>query len=102
MLHQLYAAIHEWHSGRHHTMDFSTNAYLDVYQGHIDTFHYIQENRPCALHVMMSDIYSQARLVFSLELLLLLSLICHCTFSTMDSSTTAVPIANIDIEELEG
>jgi hypothetical protein len=61
MLYQLYAAIHEWRTGKHQPMDFSANAYLDVYQGHIDTFHYIQERRPRAFHTMMSDIYSQAR-----------------------------------------
>ena len=61
MLCQLYAAIHEWRSGKHQHTEFSANAYLDVYQGHIDTFHHIQDRRPHAFHAMMSDIYSQAR-----------------------------------------
>ena len=42
-------------------MEFSASAYMDVYQGHVNTFRHILDNRERAFHVMMSDIYSQAR-----------------------------------------
>ena len=35
--------------------------YLDAYQGHFDTLRHILEHRERAFHVMMSDIYKQAR-----------------------------------------
>lgn len=58
---QLYAALYEWRSGTHQFMDFSANAFLDVYDGHINTFQHIQKHRNKAFHIMMEDIYSQAR-----------------------------------------
>ena len=59
-LSQLYAAIYEWHKGSHHSTDFSANAYLDVYQGHVNTLTHISEGRNNAFHVMMNDIYTRA------------------------------------------
>ncbi|KAN0116523.1 hypothetical protein V8E52_005904, partial [Russula decolorans] len=44
----LYAAIQEWRTGVQRSVEFSTNAYLDVYNGH-ESF-----------HTMMTDIYRQA------------------------------------------
>ena len=58
---QLYAALYEWRSGIYQNMEFSANAYFDVYQGHIGTFNNVQEHRDSAFHVMMGDIYAQAR-----------------------------------------
>jgi hypothetical protein len=58
---QLYAALHEWRTGVRHVVGFTANAYLDVYQGHINTFEHIQEKRGNAFHTMMGDIYSRAR-----------------------------------------
>jgi len=58
---QLYASIYEWRTGRHQPTDFSANAFLDVYNGHMFTFHHISENRNSAFHRMMADIYVQAR-----------------------------------------
>jgi hypothetical protein len=60
MLHQLFAAIKEWSTGTHKAMDFSANAFLDVYDGHVNTFKHIRNKRTEAFHIMMSDIYSQA------------------------------------------
>jgi hypothetical protein len=42
-------------------MEFSANAYLDVYFGHVNTLNHIAEQREGAYHVMMADIYAQAR-----------------------------------------
>ena len=42
-------------------MEFSTNAFLDVYQGHIDTLNYIQDQRTTVFHVMMHDIFNRAQ-----------------------------------------
>jgi hypothetical protein len=42
-------------------MEFSANAFLDVYEGHVNTFTHVWENRENAYHIMMADIYSQAR-----------------------------------------
>ncbi|KAN0140484.1 hypothetical protein V8E53_001693, partial [Lactarius tabidus] len=77
----LYAMLHEWKSGKQHTIDFSANTYLDVYCAHIDTFKVIKEKRPNAYHVMMADIYTQA--------------------STTPEDTPGIPIANIDLDTLE-
>ncbi|KAF8259191.1 hypothetical protein EI94DRAFT_1813767 [Lactarius quietus] len=33
----LYAILHVWCTGNQEVMEFSTNTYLDVYQGHINT-----------------------------------------------------------------
>ena len=60
MMYQLYAAIHEWHTGSHNPAEFSMNAYLDVYNGHIQTLNYISQNRNGAFHRMMADIYQRA------------------------------------------
>ncbi|SRR6266702_4597872 len=58
---QLYASIHEWRTGFRQVVEFSASAYLDVYQGHINTLRLIQEKRGKKFHLMMADIYSQAR-----------------------------------------
>jgi hypothetical protein len=58
---QLYAAIYEWRNGERQSKEFSANAYMDVYQGHIDTLNHIRERRNSAFHVMMADVYSQAK-----------------------------------------
>ena len=58
---QLYAALYEWRTGEHQVAEFSANAYLDVYQGHVNTLKHIQEMRPGAFHLMMIDIYDQAK-----------------------------------------
>ncbi|KAN0141831.1 hypothetical protein V8E53_000293 [Lactarius tabidus] len=56
----LYAVIYEWRMGKQQIADFSTNSYLDVYRGHIDTMKEILDKRSGAFHAMMADIYSQA------------------------------------------
>jgi hypothetical protein len=71
-----------------------------MYQGHIHTFHHICECRPAAFHLMMSNIYTQARRVL-LDLPLSSPLIYHCIFSAADA-TAAIPIADFDLEEMEG
>jgi hypothetical protein len=44
---QLYASIYEWRLpvGDHEASEFSANAYLDVYNGHISTLNHIREQR---------------------------------------------------------
>ena len=60
-LSQLYASIHEWRTGNHHSTDFSANVHLDVYQGHIDTLTHMCEKYNNRFHIMMNDIYIRAR-----------------------------------------
>ncbi|KAI9507281.1 hypothetical protein F5148DRAFT_1285405 [Russula earlei] len=76
----LYAALHEWHTGVHQATDFSANAYLDVYCGHIGTFNHIQEHCGNAFHMMMADIFTKAHSTSVLR--------------------TSVPIAGLNLEEL--
>jgi hypothetical protein len=57
----LYAAIYEWHMGQHQPKDFSTNTFMDMYQGHVDTFNHIREHRNSAFQLMMGDLYMQAK-----------------------------------------
>ena len=59
-MYQLYATIYEWHTGEQQIAEFSANAYLDVYFGHVNTLKHIQNNREGAFHLMMADIYWQA------------------------------------------
>lgn len=58
---QLYAAIHEWRAGVHQATEFSTDAYVDAYNGHIGTLNHIKESRPGAFHTMMAHLYTLAR-----------------------------------------
>lgn len=58
---QIYAAIHEWRTGTHKSNDFSADAFLDVYNGHILTMKYIWTERPRAFHLMMKELYNLAR-----------------------------------------
>ena len=46
-------------------MEFSANAFFDVYEGHANTFRHVWENREGAYHIMMVDIYRQARWVLA-------------------------------------
>lgn len=99
MLSQLYAAIQEWRTGNHRAVKFSCNSYLDVYQGNVNTLQHIVNNRGDAFHVMMADIYSQARLVLSRAIMIYMLISCHSTKVAGSSSAT---IATLDLDEIEG
>ncbi|KAF8257671.1 hypothetical protein EI94DRAFT_1708743 [Lactarius quietus] len=58
----LYAALYEWHTGGQQNHEFSANAYMDMYAGHVNTLRHVMENWVSAFHIMMSDIYVQASL----------------------------------------
>jgi hypothetical protein len=60
---QLYATLHEWRSGMHQAAKFSANTYMDVYKGHVGTFNSIKRAHESSFHVMMADLYTQARCV---------------------------------------
>ena len=60
---QLYAALHEWRTGIYQAVEFSANSYLDVYNGHINTFYHVLDERSAYFHHMMANIYSQASIV---------------------------------------
>ena len=60
-VYKLYVALYEWRTGKQQVMEFSANAYLDVYNGHVNTLKHIQEHRAGAFHLMMVDIYAKAR-----------------------------------------
>ncbi|KAI9431395.1 hypothetical protein H4582DRAFT_2062778 [Lactarius indigo] len=79
----LYATLYEWRGGEQQTAEFSANAYMDVYLTNMNTLKHILNNRERAFHIMMSDIYAQA--------------------STMGGTvvTSTLPIANLDLDELE-
>jgi hypothetical protein len=54
-------SLYEWRNGVHQPTEFSSNSYLDVYDGRVNTFNYIWERHPGAYHSMMGDLYAQAR-----------------------------------------
>jgi hypothetical protein len=58
---KLYAALYEWRTGEQQVAEFSANAYLDVYIGHVNTLKHIRDHRPGAFHLMMADIYIKAK-----------------------------------------
>ncbi|KAH9038003.1 hypothetical protein EDB83DRAFT_2318530 [Lactarius deliciosus] len=57
----LYATLYEWRNGEQQVTEFSANTYLDVYLGHVNTLNHICANREGVYHLMMADIFSQAR-----------------------------------------
>ncbi|KAF8268433.1 hypothetical protein EI94DRAFT_1800470 [Lactarius quietus] len=82
----LYATIYKWRTREQQITEFSANAYLDVYHSHIDTLKHIQENRPGTYHLMMADIYKLA-----------------CMHKQLGNETnSSVPIADLDLDNLEG
>jgi hypothetical protein len=60
---QYYAALADWRSGSSKPVDFTANAYQDVYLGHISTLQHIEDTRKQAFHRMLADIYERARYV---------------------------------------
>ncbi|KAN0107248.1 hypothetical protein V8E52_010357 [Russula decolorans] len=83
----LYASLYEWRGGEHQPAEFSANSYLDVYDGHVNTFNHIKERHLGAYHTMMADLYAQASVTPAR----------HGTAL----GVAGVPIAELDIEELE-
>ncbi|KAH9171759.1 hypothetical protein EDB89DRAFT_2070537 [Lactarius sanguifluus] len=79
----LYVALYEWRTGEQQIAEFSTNSYLDVYLGHVNTLELIQEKRSSAFRSMMADIYSQASTVTDAGVYL------------------GAPVADLDIDDLE-
>ncbi|KAF8262113.1 hypothetical protein EI94DRAFT_1809271 [Lactarius quietus] len=80
----LYATIYEWRTGEQQIAEFSANAYLDVYHGHVNTLNHIQDKRPGAFHLMMADIYMKVSTVNGNE------------------ANTGVPIAKLNLNEIDG
>ena len=58
---KLYAALYEWRTREQQVAEFSANAYLDVYIGHVNTLKHIQDHHPGTFHLMMADIYIKAK-----------------------------------------
>ncbi|KAH9013213.1 hypothetical protein EDB85DRAFT_2158401 [Lactarius pseudohatsudake] len=79
----LYAALYEWRTGEQQIAEFSTNSYLDVYQGHVNTLELIREKRSGVFRSMMADIYRQASTVTNAGVYL------------------GAPVADLDIDDLE-
>ncbi|KAF8257639.1 hypothetical protein EI94DRAFT_1817265 [Lactarius quietus] len=76
----LYVTIYEWRTGEQQIAEFSANAYLDVYHGHINTLNHIQDKCPGAFHLMMADIYH----------------------GQQNEANTGVPIAELNLNEIDG
>ncbi|KAN0134201.1 hypothetical protein V8E53_007973 [Lactarius tabidus] len=80
----LYATLREWSTGEQQITEFSANAYLDVYNGHVNTLKHIRERREGGFHLMMADIYTQANK------------------SAIPESNVVVPIAELDLDGIDG
>ncbi|KAH8979695.1 hypothetical protein EDB83DRAFT_2327068 [Lactarius deliciosus] len=85
----LYATLYEWRGGEQQTTEFSANAYMDAYLANMNTLKHILNHRARAFHIMMSDIYTQARRCYS----------GGTGGGTVPLST--IPIANLDLDALE-
>ncbi|KAN0118798.1 hypothetical protein V8E52_004909 [Russula decolorans] len=79
---EVYSAVFDWRNGKKEPVDFTTGAYLDVYDGNINTLKNMRLNHPSKYHTMMADIYAKV--------------------SSTATSSTAVEIADIPIGELDG
>ncbi|KAN0141135.1 hypothetical protein V8E53_000891 [Lactarius tabidus] len=80
----LYATLCEWSTGEQQITEFSANAYLDVYNGHVNTLKHIRERHEGGFHLMMADIYAQANK------------------SAIPESNVVVPIAELDLDGIDG
>ncbi|KAN0129043.1 hypothetical protein V8E53_013193 [Lactarius tabidus] len=81
----LYVTLYEWRHGDQQVREFSANAYLDVYLGHVNTLKHIRENHNGAFHLMMADIYAQAN-----------------TASDGNEPAPSIAIADLDLDGLDG
>jgi hypothetical protein len=98
---QLYAAIREWRTGIHQPADFSTDAYLDAYDGHVNTLKHLSVERPSAYHLMMRELYNLARCVSWLHYYDH-SLRIYCSAPVgVSSASPMTPIAPFNLDELE-
>jgi hypothetical protein len=61
LMYKLYAAIREWSTGEQQVTEFSANTCLDVYNGHVNTLKHIREMHKGGFHLMMANIYVQAK-----------------------------------------
>ncbi|KAH9019344.1 hypothetical protein EDB83DRAFT_2320776 [Lactarius deliciosus] len=97
----LYATLYEWRGGEQQIVEFSANAYMDVYLANMNTLQHIRNNRERAFHIMMSDIYTQARRVRCLHLHYGSPDWCYDSAMGGVAPTTTIPIADLDLDELE-
>ncbi|KAA1474228.1 hypothetical protein DENSPDRAFT_852144 [Dentipellis sp. KUC8613] len=54
----VYASIYEHRTGTHEKTDFSSNTFLDVYDGHIGTLAHMAATHGLSFHKLMSDLYT--------------------------------------------
>ncbi|KAN0131560.1 hypothetical protein V8E53_010668 [Lactarius tabidus] len=80
----LYATLCERSTGEQQITEFSANAYLDVYNGHVNTLKHIRERHEGGFHLMMADIYAQANK------------------SAIPESNVVVPIAELNLDGIDG
>ncbi|KAN0137996.1 hypothetical protein V8E53_004215 [Lactarius tabidus] len=80
----LYATLREWSTREQVVAEFSANAYLDVYNGHVNTLKHIRERHEGGFHLMMADIYAQANK------------------TPVSESNLVVPIAELDLDGING
>ena len=98
---QLYAAIQEWRTGVQKKAEFSTNAYIDVYNGHINTFQHIRVNREEAFHTMMADIYQQARWTWP-DFVIMVQLLINSYSVAGVGIVSSAAIADIEFNDMDG
>jgi len=55
--------VFDWRNGEKHAVDFMTGAYLDVYDGNINTLENMRVHHSNKYHTMMADIYAKVRCV---------------------------------------
>jgi len=60
---KMYVSLLEWRSGTFHALEFASNSFIDMYEGHMGTFEYIREHRQRAYRAMLVDIFMKARYV---------------------------------------
>ncbi|KAH9016184.1 hypothetical protein EDB85DRAFT_1898293 [Lactarius pseudohatsudake] len=85
----LYATLFEWRTGEQQSREFSANTFLDVYLGHVNTLNHIRMNRDGVYHLMMADIFSQARLIW------------YSSALTANLNAPGNPIAELDLGALD-
>jgi hypothetical protein len=60
LIFQLYCTILQHRTGEEVELEFSSNAFLDVYLSHVETLTTIAERNPQAFHKLMARLFSES------------------------------------------
>jgi hypothetical protein len=60
---KVYSAVFDWRNSERDAIDFTTGAYIDAYDGNVNTLKNMWAEHPNKYHLMMADIYAKVKCV---------------------------------------